>query len=105
VIKPAQDCQTMQDVRTAVDDLDQQLVRLLAQRQTYMSAAARIKQDRDKVYDQARIDDVLSKVKAHAVEQNLSTTIAESVWRELIKQSIAFEYKQWDHIAVKNNKI
>ncbi len=98
MIKAAKDCTTMQEVRAGVDELDSQLVALLATRQTYMSAAARIKADRDQVYDKARIEDVVSKVKARAHEQNLCTTIAENVWRELIKQSIAFELKQWDHI-------
>ena len=98
MIKKAQDCTSMSEVRAGVDELDRQLVSLLAQRQTYMAAAARIKQQRAQVYDEARIEDVVSKVKAHALTHDLCPTIAENVWRELIKQSIAFEFKQWDHI-------
>ena len=37
----------------------------------YMDAAARIKADRDKVHDSARIEDVVAKVKAAAREAGL----------------------------------
>lgn len=94
--KPAKDCQTMVDVRVEVDRLDRALVELVAERQTYMEAAARIKTDRASVYDGPRIEDVVSKVKVSAEAAGLSPEIAEPVWRELIKQSIAYEFKAWD---------
>lgn len=94
--KSAKDCQTMVDVRVEVDRLDRALVELVAERQTYMEAAARIKTTRASVYDGPRIEDVVSKVKASAEAAGLSTEIAEPVWRELIKQSIAYEFKAWD---------
>jgi isochorismate pyruvate lyase len=45
------DCQSMVDVRQGVDALDRALVALLTERQGYMDAAARIKADRNKVFD------------------------------------------------------
>ena len=62
------DCETMADVRKGVDVLDRALVLMLAERQRYMDAAARIKQDRNRVLDRARIEDVVTKVKAAARE-------------------------------------
>lgn len=88
----------MADVRLGVDALDRELVLLLVRRQGYMTAAARIKQDRDAVYDAERIEDVVSKVLASARKAGLSEDIAEPVWRELIKQCIAFEFEAWDEI-------
>ncbi len=96
MIKPAQDCQTMAEVREGVDAIDRELVLLIAKRQSYMIAAARIKTDRNTVHDSARIEDVVAKVKASAVRAGLSIDIAEPVWRELIKQSIAYEFIAWD---------
>ncbi len=64
--KAPEDCATMVDVRQGVDALDRALVTLLAERQRYMDAAARIKPNRDAVFDQARIDDVVAKVLAAA---------------------------------------
>ena len=90
------DCQTMADVRQGVDALDRALVQLLTERQGFMDAAARIKADRSKVFDRARIEDVVDKVKAAARETGLSEAIAEPVWRTLIDRCIAYEYDSWD---------
>ena len=90
------DCQTMADVRQGVDALDRALVLLLTERQGFMDAAARIKADRSKVFDRARIEDVVTKVKAAARESGLSEAIAEPVWRTLIDRCIAYEYDSWD---------
>lgn len=90
------DCQTMADVRQGVDALDRALVLLLTERQGFMDAAARIKADRSKVFDRARIEDVVEKVKAAARASGLSEAIAEPVWRTLIDRCIAYEYDSWD---------
>lgn len=89
-------CQTMVDVRQGVDALDRALVTLLAERQRYMEAAARIKPSREAVYDEARIEDVVAKVLTAAEAKGLSPRIAEPVWRLLITTCIEHEYQTWD---------
>jgi isochorismate pyruvate lyase len=91
----------MADVRQGVDALDRTLVALLAERQRYMDAAARIKTDRGAVRDAARIEDVVAKVKAAAREAGLSEAIAEPVWRTLVDRCIAYEFDRWDQIRSK----
>ena len=90
------DCTTMAQVRQGVDALDRALVALLAERQDYMDAAARIKPERSAVRDPARIEEVVAKVKAEARAAGLSEAIAEPVWRTLIEQCIAYELGVWD---------
>lgn len=92
------DCQTMIDVRQGVDAIDRALVTLLVERQGYMEAAARIKQDRDAVYDAARIEQVIERVTAAANAAGLSVEIAEPVWRKLVERCIAHEFVEWDRI-------
>lgn len=89
-------CETMLDVRAGVDEIDRMLVPLLARRQGYMDAAARIKPSRAVVRDEARINQVLANVKAEAEGQGLSWAIAEPVWRELMERCIAHEFDVWD---------
>jgi len=91
-------CKTMSDVREGVDELDRELVRLLVIRQGYMDAAARIKHDRNAVYDEKRIEEVVSKVLASANEKGLNPKIAEPVWRKLIECCIAHEFDSWDSL-------
>ncbi|WP_427452631.1 chorismate mutase [Litorimonas sp. WD9-15] len=94
--KAPDDCKTMIEVREGVDALDRELVRLLVTRQGYMHAAARIKPNRDAVYDAERIEDVVAKVLVEAKRQGLSADIAEPVWRKLIERCIAHEFDVYD---------
>lgn len=89
-------CRTMAEVRQGVDALDRTLVALLAERQRYMDAAARIKPSREVVHDDWRIEDVVAKVLAAAAREGLSPDIAEPVWRTLIDRCIAHEFEAWD---------
>ena len=89
---------TMTDVRYEVDRLDERLVQLLAERQSFMDAAARIKGPRHSVHDRARIEDVIRKVLAQAEAAGLSSAIAEPVWRTLIDRCIAYEFGVYDKL-------
>ena len=89
-------CDSMAEVRDGVDRLDRALVALIKERAGYMEAAARIKPSRDVVRDEARIEDVVSKVVAEAGKVGLAETIAEPVWRELVERSIQYEFSVWD---------
>lgn len=94
----AEDCAEMSEVRQGIDALDRALVALIAERTRYMDAAARIKTERDRVRDPARIEDVVAKVKAEAARLGAPTDLVEPVWRELIERSIAYELVAWDDL-------
>jgi isochorismate pyruvate lyase len=86
----------MPEVRAGVDEIDRMLVALIARRQGYMDAAARIKQTRAAVRDEARIQQVLDNVRASADAAGLSWSIAEPVWRTMMEACIAYEFEKWD---------
>jgi isochorismate pyruvate lyase len=89
-------CHDMPTLRREIDRLDRALVALLAERQRYIEQAAIIKNDRGRVRDEARIEDVIAKVVAEARRAGLSPAIAEPVWRELVERSIAHEFEAFD---------
>ncbi len=91
----ADDCRTMEEVRAEIDRLDRMLVRLVAERQRYIEAAARIKDRQSEVRLEWRIEDVVAKVLAAAEREGLSHAIAEPVWRTLIDRCIAHEHESW----------
>ena len=92
----ADTAETMADVRYEIDRIDRLLVEILAERQSFMDAAARIKGPRASVHDRARIEDVVAKVKADCPRHSLSPAIAEPVWRTLIDRCIAYEFESYD---------
>ncbi|ABS64130.1 Chorismate mutase [Parvibaculum lavamentivorans DS-1] len=89
-------CNTMPEVRSEIDRIDRELVRLLAERQTYIEQAGAIKGERSAVRDEARIEDVVAKVLAEAERAGLSPAIAEPLWRLLIEKSIEHEFTVFD---------
>ncbi len=91
----AHDCMVMGQVREEIDRLDQLLVELMAERQGYIEAAARIKPAKSEVRLEWRIEDVVSKVLVHCDKTGLSKRIAEPVWRQLIECCIAHEHENW----------
>ena len=95
---PPDRCASMSEVRAGVDALDRALVAIVAERQRYMAAAARIKPDREAVHDQARVDDVLRKVGSAAAEVGLDPMIAGPVWRMLVDRCIAYEFGEFDRL-------
>jgi isochorismate pyruvate lyase len=89
-------CQTMTDVRTGVDDVDRRIVALVARRFGYMDAAARIKLDRATVRDEARKAEVKEKVDAAAVALGVDRALMARIYEDLIETSIAHEFVVFD---------
>ena len=93
---PAAGCRTMTDIRREIDRIDRALIRILAERLTYIERAGHIKTERSTVRDEARINDVLAKVEASCARENFPFKIAEPVWRRLMDGCIAHEFDVFD---------
>ena len=90
------DCSTMAEVRAGVDQLDRELVGLLARRFAYMRAAARIKPDRSAVRDEERKAAVIAAASAAAHAAGLPASDIAVLWDHLVEASIAYELEEWE---------
>jgi isochorismate pyruvate lyase len=95
--KPA-DCSTMKEVRTGVDKLDEEIVALLAERFSYMDAAARIKSDRQQVRDEPRKAEVIANVRRLALRSGAPMAAIGDVYDLLVERSIAYELECFERI-------
>ena len=86
----------MAEVRRGVDRLDEEIVRLIAQRFRYMDAAARIKPARAAVRDEARKAEVLRNVAAHARREGTPEAAVTELYERLIEASLAYEFDRFD---------
>ncbi len=96
MLMPPEKCETMAEVRTAIDALDHDIVTLLSERMRYIDAAARIKPDREMVRDEVRKAEVLANVDRAAREMGLPPELAASLYELLIEYSIAHELVHFD---------
>ncbi len=93
---PGPDCTTMLEVRAGVDQVDRELVALLARRFTYMDAAARIKPERAAVRDEGRKAQVIDNARIAAEDAGLSGDAIADLWDRLVEASIAYELRAFD---------
>lgn len=82
----------MADLRLQIDTLDAQLVGLLAQRVAMIDRAAELKPSEGlPARIEARVEDVVAKVRAEANKTGFDADLAEELWRRIIDWSIARE--------------
>ena len=91
-MRNAADCTTMAEIRAEIDRLDEDLVRLFADRAGYIDRAAEIKAEVDlPARIEARVEEVVRNVRRHADTYGLPPELVEKLWRRLIDWSIARE--------------
>lgn len=93
-----ENCSNMAEVREGVDAIDRAMVALIARRFAYMNAAARIKDDRAAVRDEARKSQVLENVVSAAQAAQIPQEPLVRLWDQLVEASIKYEFDRWDDI-------
>ncbi len=88
----------MKEVREEIDLIDRELVLLLARRQKCIEMAAMVKNDKDLIIDNERIEEVIAKVTDFGDSCGLEKEISEPLWRKLIDLSIQHEFKELENL-------
>lgn len=89
---PPQDCDDMGEVRAQIDDLDQELVKLLALRAQYIDRATALKQINGwPARIPSRVEEVVGNARSRAAAEQLDPDLIETLWRQLVDWSIARE--------------
>jgi len=85
------ECESKDDVRAEIDRIDQSVLALLAERHRYVTRMAEIKTDPHEAYDAARIEAIISRVRARSLDLELDEDQAELIWRTLIDWNVNYE--------------
>ncbi|NSL85802.1 isochorismate lyase [Chitinophaga solisilvae] len=88
-------CESMEDIRTEIDRIDQTVIQLLGERYRYVQAAAAFKKDTAAVKAPARFEAMLVKRREWAVAAGLSPDVIEKMYTDLVNYFIAEELKHW----------
>lgn len=84
-------CTSLDEVRQEIDEIDRNLVSLLAQRGRLVTQAATFKKTTDDVRAPARVEQVIRKVREMANETGASAEVVEQVYRAMISAFITEE--------------
>jgi isochorismate pyruvate lyase len=87
-------CKNIDEVRTNIDRIDREIVKLLSERSKYVGQAANFKKSIQEVKAPNRVEEVISKVRTLASECGLDPEIVEPVYRTMIACFIEHEMKE-----------
>ena len=94
-------CRTLNEVRKNIDTIDNQIVKLLIKRSSFVLQATYFKTKRSQLIDRKRIARIIKRVSNVAKNQKLSPLIVEKVFRKMINQFILLETKEFNRINKK----
>jgi crotonobetainyl-CoA:carnitine CoA-transferase CaiB-like acyl-CoA transferase len=81
----------LDEVRGSIDAVDEEIVRLLAEREVYVRRAARFKKTRDDVEAPKRVEEVIRKVRELAEKRGASPEVVEETYRAMISRFVDLE--------------
>ncbi len=94
-MKPPHECASMDEVREAIDAIDQHVIRLLGERRHYVDAAAQFKTDAASVRAPERFKVMLQQQRAWAEANGLSADVVEKICTDLVNYFIEEEMATW----------
>jgi isochorismate pyruvate lyase len=91
-------CKSLDEVRENIDRIDKKIVKLVAERSSYVSQAANFKKDSEEVKAPQRVEKIIAKVRSIANDYDLDPYIIERIYREMINCFINAELMEYEKI-------
>ena len=88
-------CTTLDEAREAIDQVDEQIVKLIAQRNDYIKQIAHFKTTVEEVKAEDRVADVISKVRQQAIELDLSPNLINDLYVRMIDGMVESEIAEF----------
>ena len=94
-MKQAFECENITEIRTAIDQIDKNIIDLIAQRFQYVKAAAKFKTGETSVKAPDRVRAMLLQRRRWAAEFDLNPDVIEKMYAGLVNYFISEELKTW----------
>ena len=88
-------CTSLEEARAEIDTLDEQIVELIAARNAYIKQLAHFKNSVDEIKAEDRIDDVINRVRAKAIELDLSPNLINDLYLRMIDAMVDSEVAEF----------
>jgi isochorismate pyruvate lyase len=88
-------CNSLEEVRTEIDEIDDQLVKLISTRSHLIRQAASFKNSVDEVKAEDRIDFILQKVRHAAIQADVSPNMISELFKIMIDEMVETEISEF----------
>lgn len=92
------ECNSIDEVRNNINNIDEQIVKLIALRGGFVTQAAKFKKDSDAVKAPKRVEEVILKVKNIARLNGANEEVVENVYKAMIESFIKLEMKEFENL-------
>jgi len=89
------ECSSLEEARKEIDKLDDQIVELIAARNAYIRQLAHFKDSVDEIKAEDRIADVINRVRAKAIELDLSPNLINDLYLRMIDAMVDTEVAEF----------
>lgn len=89
-------CNNLEEVRNNIDKIDNDIIKLIAKRSTYVAQAANFKKSESGVKAPARVEAVIAKVREKADLYGANPDMVEALYREMIARFINMEMHKFN---------
>ena len=87
-----EDCNSMEALRVGIDEIDSEMVALIAERARFIEKAIVLKQrDRLPAYIPERVEEVVANVRETARRLGAPEHVVETIWRVMVDEFISIE--------------
>lgn len=88
-------CNSLEEVRENIDRIDDEIIRLIAERGTYVVQASVFKKNEEGVKAPNRVETVIAKVRGKAEIYGADSDMVEELYREMIQRFVEMEMKEF----------
>jgi len=82
-------------IRSELDKLDNSLIKLIKKRTNLVKKVLAIKENKNQIIDQKRIDTILRNIKKKSLKNNIDPKITNRIWKNMIYSYIDFEKRNF----------
>ena len=88
-------CASLEEVRSNIDRIDNEIIKLISERSDYVKQASAFKKSEDGVKAPNRVEAVINKVRSKAEEYGANPDMVEKLYREMISSFINMEMDEF----------
>jgi isochorismate pyruvate lyase len=89
------ECTSLEELRGYIDNLDDQIVELIAARNAYVKQAAKFKQSIDEIKGKERMEAVMDRVRMRAMEFGVSPNLLTTLYKIMIDEMVEAEISEF----------